>query len=388
MKQYVFISLFISLITISFIAIINYIVDPIDIFGSTKYKYFNAVKPSLETHIRTWKAYKLNEHPDTILLGTSRIMQGIDPTNANFASHHVFNCGIAGGLPFEFEYFFDKALKNGKLKTVIIGLDEHAFYYRNLSTPDFKISDFDTNIFSKYTYLFSVDIFQESIQTILKQHSRMPFLSNGLQNDLIAQDYVNNFGHHNKFLLSEAGYRTHDYSSKIRDEHQLEHFKAFSRLLIKAHKNNVQTILFISPSHARQWEVLDSTIGFDKLEKWKRNIVEINEKTAKNMGKRPFVIWDFSSYNELTTEPVPPLNDHTTQMEWWWDSNHYKIKLGNIILDRMFNTNFHNGMDYPDFGVKLTSENIEQHLSLLRKQRQAWQRLHPEDIKAIQSLKH
>lgn len=164
--------------------------------------------------------------------------------------------------------------------------------------------------------------------------------------------------------------------------------QAFSRILIKAHQKNVNMILFISPSHARQWEVLDSTIGFDKLEKWKRTIVDINEKTAKKMGKQPFVIWDFSGYDELTTEPVPSLHNRTTQMKWWWDSNHYKIELGNVILDRIFSTNFHNGAHYSYFGVKLTSRNIEQHLNLLRKQRQQWQHSHPEDVNAIQSLKH
>lgn len=366
----------------------NYIIDPIDLFKSPSIEGFNSVKPFVETHTRTWKAYKLDDKPDTLLLGTSRIMGGIDPENHNFSNHEVFNAGIPGGRPFEFQYYFEKALNNGSLKTLIIGLDEHAFYYKELTTPDFRESDFASGSANKYFYLLSLDMLKMSLRTIQDQKQQKKlFLSNGLENGEIPLNYVEIHGYRKKFLLSEEGYRYNEYSPAGRNQYETAHFKAFSNILMKAHQNDINVLLFISPCHARQWEVLNSTVGFDKLENWKRIIVNINEKIANDMHTKAFALWDFSGYDKLITEEVPAINDTKTKMKWWWDSNHYKKELGDIVLDRMMDTNYSGGQNYSDFGVKLTGENIESHLHALRIQRQEWRSSHPADIAEIEALK-
>lgn len=387
MKRLAFSSLFSAFVIVFFISAFNFSVDPIDIFNSPKLEGFNAVKPMVESHVRTWKAYHLNNAPEVIFLGTSRIMEGLDPANRNFKSLKVFNCGIPGGRPYEYEYYFNKALSGGSLKTLIIGLDEHAFYYKTLTTPDFIKSDFSSGIAGKSRYLLSSDIFKESIKTIFQQRQKPPFLSNGLENSAMIQDYITRNGHRQKFLVSEKGYIGSEYSKLGRDQEQTAHFNALSRILDKAYNNNINVILFISPSHARQWEVLNNMIGYDKFETWKRAIIALNEKEAEKAHKPPFPLWDFSGYNKLTAEEVPTINDTKTKMQWWWDSNHYKKELGDIVLDRMLDTNYSGGQNYPDFGVKLTSKNIESHLYTLRAQRQKWQSSHPLDIAEIEALK-
>ncbi|MFC1932391.1 hypothetical protein ACFLXU_02005 [Chloroflexota bacterium] len=49
-------------------------------------------------------------------------------------------------------------------------------------------------------------------------------------------------------------------------------------------------------------------------------------------------------------------------MQWYWDSSHYKKELGDLMLDKIFN--YHeSGRIVPDnFGVLITSDNIERHL--------------------------
>lgn len=74
-------------------------------------------------------------------------------------------------------------------------------------------------------------------------------------------------------------------------------------------------------------------------------------------------------------------------MRWYWDSSHYKKEIGDIVLDRMFDGNFSGGKNYPNFGVKLTHQTIEAHLSKLRTDRTRWQLTHQADLAEIKALK-
>jgi len=115
--------------------------------------------------------------------------------------------------------------------------------------------------------------------------------------------------------------------------------------------------------------------------------VLLNEKIAKEKNTKPYVIWDFSGYHDLTSEPVPDKTDKKIKMRYDYESSHYTPTLGDIVLDRIFDGNFSGGQNYPDFGVKLTSQNIKFHLEKLRKDRIRWQIAHPLDVAEIRALK-
>ena len=107
-------------------------------------------------------------------------------------------------------------------------------------------------------------------------------------------------------------------------------------------------------------------------EKWKFEIVRINEVEAKRHGKEPFPIWDFSGFNSVTTETIPPINDSESQMQWYWESSHYKRELGDLVLDRVFNYNNLSRNVPDDFGVLLSLDNIASHLSKVRSDYDIW----------------
>ncbi|GFZ91240.1 hypothetical protein [Okeania sp. KiyG1] len=73
-------------------------------------------------------------------------------------------------------------------------------------------------------------------------------------------------------------------------------------------ENNIKLILFISPSHATQWEAIRATGEWSTFEEWKREVVKITP------------VFDFSGYNTITTEPIH--ND----MENYRDNSHYTKK--------------------------------------------------------------
>ncbi len=364
-----------------FVGGFNLIIDPYDIFDSPKIDGLNKNKPEVDTHLRIYKAIRLQQlKPQTIFIGTSRTEEGIDTTNKNIKGT-AYNSAISSGLPAEYEYYIDTAIKNGA-KDVYIGVDLFAFFAKD----EFR-GGFDKSAFEKFEpakYIFSYDALTSSLKTIGSKKPS-PYLQTGTRDPIKLQiecDEKN--GHKKIFQNSEDGYFKTAYSKGF-NKAQTAHWQAFERILDKAHKSGVKITLFISPSHARQWEVLAITQGWGMFEEYRRRLVAVNEDVGRRNGKEAFVLWDFAGYHQLTTESVP--DDPKAIMKWYWDSSHYKKELGDIVLDRMFDGNFSGGQDYPDFGVKLTSQNIDAHLAKLRAERERWRATHPVDVAEIEALK-
>jgi len=110
------------------------------------------------------------------------------------------------------------------------------------------------------------------------------------------------------------------------------------------------------------------------------------EVEAQRARKKPFPIWDFSGYNSITTEELPAIDEPTQTMKWYAESSHYSKNACVLILNRMFNPTI-TGKDAPnDFGVIITTENIEGHLGLIRASRKQYVETHAEDVSEIREL--
>lgn len=370
------------LILLTFISIFNWLINPFDIFDSPKISHLNENKLKVSKYSRVYKAVVLKKtKPKIIFLGTSRTEYGMDPNNQNLNFTTAYNSAFASGFPVEYEYYADMAIKNG-VKHIIIGTDFFAFYSKDLMRPGFDKEVFNDSIPVKY--LLSLSACESSFK-VISNKKRMEYLETGQRSPYSLQkDFSQNGSYKKSFQKNEKGYLSNAYQRDFCKIKQ-EHWKAFDRILDKAYQHNVKVTLFISPSHARQWEVLDRAQGYEVFEEFKRRLVTANERAAIKNMKDPFPLWDFTGYGQLTTEAVP--NDSKTKMKWYWDSSHYKKELGDIVLDRMFDGNFSGGQNYPDFGVKLTSKNIETHLKKLRKDRIKWQNSHSIDVQEIRDLK-
>jgi len=139
-----------------------------------------------------------------------------------------------------------------------------------------------------------------------------------------------------------------------------------------AHAQNIGLTLVIAPSHARQLETIAGAGLWSEFEAWKRMLVSIDAEEARTAGRPALAIWDFSGYNEVTTEPFPALDDRRA-MRWYYDSSHATPAAGNRVLDRL------SGKEDPSFGVMLTAANIESHLAETRAARARWRESNPRD---------
>ena len=157
------------------------------------------------------------------------------------------------------------------------------------------------------------------------------------------------FGYHTQYKLSE------------------DRFNDFKKIVEFCRQNNIELIVFISPSHATQWEALRVTDRWDSFEEWKRKMVAITP------------VWDFSGYNSVTSEPIQPI------MSNYVDNSHYTPNIGDFVLNRILS---HNVEQVPeDFGVLITSENIEQHLAKIRSDREEWAKMRPNEVELVETLK-
>jgi hypothetical protein len=85
-------------------------------------------------------------------------------------------------------------------------------------------------------------------------------------------------------------------------------------------------------------------------------------------------------------EAVPALGDKETMMLWFWESSHYRKELGDLVLDRVLNYSDPNRRIADDFGVLLTSENVEKHLASIREAHQLYRQAHREEVTEIEDL--
>lgn len=387
-----------TLLTLFVIIAFNRLIDPYALYGGPTIEGVNANKPAFSSHLYMAKAIAIqNIQPTTISLGSSRGERGMDPLHPALSDSNSYNLAISGSSIYEALRYFEHAHALQPLQQVVLGLGLRQFKHQDQINPTFKeerlavsangVPQNQSLLPTDLEIVASLDSVVASIETLWKQNETPYYLPHGEYNpQRLIEDMTE---YRTDFLSNEKGYINSDYKDFTLTNNKgkgstLRHYR---KLLATAYQDNIDLKIFIYPCHARQWEALSVAGLWNEWEQWKRQLVALNELIAAEQGKTPFVLWDFSGYNHYTTEVVPPLDDTKTQMQWYWESSHYKKELGDLVLDRIFNYSDPQRTIEKGFGVQLTSSNIEFHLQQIRQDRQQWRESHPEDVAEIESLK-
>lgn len=375
----------------------NWLVDPYRIFGGPVIDGFNALKPAIAKNQRIFETVSVaRKPPQAIILGTSRADVGLDPEHPALSRWNTFNLATSGQPIYETMRLFKHALDGGRLEVAAIGLDFSSSNIFQSVPADFDESNFRSGRAIKL--LFSFPALRDSLETINQQDrkailtERGLFQSNGFRMSSF-EHIMNKGGHHRAFIESETTYLNfaylpppryaYEFADTVSGRSTLNYLR---EMLALAYQRGVDTYLLISPCHARQLEIIDTLSLFGKFEEWKRRLVRINEEEARKVHKPPFPLWDFSGYNSITTEAVPPPGDASTRMRWYWESSHYTKEAGDLMLNRIFGYQAPNATLPEDFGVRLTTANIEGHLARIRADRQRYRQTNREDVAEIRSL--
>ncbi len=340
---------------------VNYIIDPYGIYYKYEDDIFQFKKITQSEKMRFIKPIIIeNIRPKSIVLGTSRAEHGYNPEHEYFQKPS-YNLGLTSASMYETTINLKHAIKQGNLKQVLLVLDYRMFNDKNqIQLQDFQYY-FDGSR-GKYSYLYSLDTFKDSLRTIFKTYK--PFFLYHFNGRIIHEYEMSKLLKLKSQLLAMNGYEKNYYKllkkEYIYKDTKKGSFEDFDELLKLCHQNNIKLEIIFGPSHIRQWEALAYYLGDDTFSNWKRDVVVRVEKIAKEFNKNPYKIIDFSIYHSLTSEKMPSNKNET--MLHYYDASHYNQKLGNIVLNSLADKS-----EFKDFGIEISTQNIEQHLNYQQK---------------------
>lgn len=415
MRKHVIYICVITIILLVMFVCFNWIIDPYKIWDVPEIPGVNTSRGLVQTHQRIQKTIGLSRHQgNTFILGTSRSNNGLDPTHPALGGKAV-NMAISGQPYRETRKLFDLLASRKKHSEFIIGLD---FFEANNYLgypPDFTEDNYSN--FRDMQLLLSASTLSDSTlvltdSALSKFSSELtPTETNSRSNAFtrkvweaprmlgetkglhLMSDPRNEGGHRAVFKYSERFFSSIFYLPQPSCSFSLHaingkntHMEEIRSIISRAHREHISIKFFISPSHARQWETLAAAGLWGLWEEWKRDLVKMNEVEAQLAGQPPFPLWDFSGYNTISLETVPPLGDTNLLMHWYYDSSHYTPATGDMLLDRILYYNSPERIIPDDFGVLLSSNNLDAHLANIRATREHYRLTHPEDIAEIETM--
>ncbi len=352
------------------VAGINVVVDPYGLFGIVEIKGFNAEKPARDGS-HTLKSLQLRRQDyEVVVLGSSRAQLGIDPTSPTLNGARAFNLGLVDLSMTELEHVVDYLLQHQAPHTVLIGVDLISFNANRPANHDFAESGFAGNgLLTVYVRrVVSTRAFADSLSTVvynLAGAGRSPFDRHGARKRPADARY----DHREAFRHMIAYYAKWDFYADF--VYGADNVWALRRSVERLLDRNIGVFLFISPVHASQLEVMRLMGLYDEFERTKRDLVALT--SALDAGDR-LQLWDFSGYNSITLEHLPPPHSGDA-MHWYWEQAHYRRATGDLMLARMLGTAGWNEHIPADFGVRLGPRNIDAHLVEMR-----WGRVRYHDI--------
>lgn len=391
-KKYLLILFTTSIILALIIILTNYLINPYQVFNN---QFVDIKKKSAaQTQVRLSKAYQLNHMaPKTVILGTSRSAVGLDPNHVNLNLKPTYNLSIDGANLGELYSYLIHANQHKSIKQVILAadfmsfnqnMDDLADYSAKRLFPNRQYSQLAKDYFSS---LFSQQALIDSYKTISNKFSpglpAMNIYGQTLEHGIYSYQQQNG-GHHATSIYSETNYvnnvwRPHNsYDYKFRNQD-------YTKFLDYCYSNNIELLIFISPTHARHRILIDQVGLWESFENFKRELVSINKLVATKYRAAEFAIWDFSVFSKITTESMPKITEPNTSMQWYWESAHYKQSLGNIILSTILG-NDNNIPNNKDYAVKLQSENLEDVLAKIRQDKLIYNLTNQQEIAELKNI--
>ncbi len=168
-------------------------VDPYGIHRFFTLEKVNARRGSIESHMRRTKAADIiRRRPQILLVGTSRILRGMDPRRLKEAAQReTYNLGLSNLRMREALLFIDHALANTRPDLVIFGADLFSF---NAAEQTFEGVDYEKlggrSLLPYWTEaFFSASALRDSIATVKDNLTRQGPSDGAHRSDFRADGY-------------------------------------------------------------------------------------------------------------------------------------------------------------------------------------------------------
>ena len=317
----------------------NFVLDKYGVFQTPKQGQVTVYNEPNKMFLKTDYVLKHPDKFDSFVFGSSRVGL-LDVTK--MPGGKFYNMAYSEGLPKEHLENIKLLLKHGiKIKNIIIGLDD--FTYRispdkhkdePLRLAHYETSLNDRNWFTHYWYYLFLKIKWEDLSRYSQRYYQEMFNTGTTQP---SEDYERRIDSDIDTYRKDPKFRqfSHTYVPTERTEQTLNEL---SEIIEICKKNNIKLIFLINPIHHFTYNRTDIAHFLD----FKRQLAGITD------------YWDFSGLNSITLDNGQ-----------FYETSHYRLRVGDMILSKIFG----DGSKAPaDFGHLVTKDNFPLHRARLIKE--------------------
>ena len=376
------------------VAALNLLIDPYDVSRILDLPRLNATKPSELGRARLRKPFDLwRRSYDVVALGTSQVEHGIDPEHPGLSARGLtlYNAGISEERPFEQALLLRHAAEKTHVRFAIVALD-FLRYVGGGGKPELMPANWARSraVIDYLKSLVSATAVRDSIATIGASWDGTPTLQHLPDGLLNIEQYFSAVGqpdYRSQFNSVDAAYLNGAYKPMLDRRLEFERVgfdhSALAEMLRTTTRFHLQLHVFIPPSHARHAEVV-RFLGLEPLfRQWLRELACVVASTDSN--RTSVRLWDFSGYNSVTTEAIPPFGSKV-RMQWYQDSLHFSRRTGRAIVDMVLGFPPSELAKDQTFGVQVTPANIDEYFEHRRIDRERYLAANPEIEAEIAAL--
>lgn len=382
-RSYVTIFCGVSMLAVAAVATLNYRVDPY-LIHQWDTPQVQQLRPGREKLSAWGKTYALAKfRPDIVYAGNSRTELGLPTRMPLFADKAVFNGALSGASLGDAIAMVQHASAVSQLDTVVWGIDAPSF------SMEIGNTDFDRELVARDGFYLwrrglinikralTMDMTRDSISLLrgtFGQSCLSSLALHGQRDDRCVRDRIDGWGGTSKAIVP----RLREY---IRGAGPTgEAMQAFDRSVAGLCRTGTRVRLYINPTHAMTSDALYWSGKWAAMEVWQGRLSDLGERyREQGCDVR---IYDFSGFNSITTEAVPQVSSKP-DMQYYWETSHYRVNVGQMILARMFG-----GTDQlpDDFGVELTPAELPQHLTNQRTRRDRYHQTHAAETGMVRDV--
>ncbi len=400
----------------------------------------DAPKPALATHQRLYKAHRLTEvEADLLILGSSRLLRGIDPTSPHLlaARGRAYNAALNDASIYEVRRYAQHGLALTGARHLLIGLDFYTFHIPFSLNPAFHEDRLAVGPGGRWQpfhgqadlgrVLLTWDATRDSRKAIrvvdrTVGEAEMHFRRTGMGSAAGEDAFVAQSGQYWAFRRKELGYMLTRglgyFAGRQRPVAVERAWQDLERLLDLVAEEGVSADFVLPPIHARLQEVIHR-IAADLpagprpwgLAPWKRRLVATFAAARARHPDLDVRLWDFCTCNPYSTETVaaPPVRElsasflvtrysellapfglditvETSLAEHYWEPSHFKPHVGDAMLERIYRHKAGTATDpRAPFGVRLVPDNLAAHLEVQAERRRTYRATHPRVLAEIEA---
>lgn len=370
--RYVVQLLTVTLALLGTVALLQLYLDPFGVWHSyAEVARMNAVthaKPGIDSDPRFAKPLQvINLKPQTIIVGSSRVRDGMDPALLDgLVPAPIMNYGTAGMRATEGARFIRHAMDVAQVQTVIWGLDFFGFNDLNMNEMGkdgfnilqarFRPSDVARLLIAWPTLELSGEMFNGKAITLPNGFNHAPATP--------AAEILHSI------LRNAVGFGKVDFLyGNFRSF--AAHMQEFEQAIAYATSKGVKVYLYTSPLHGLVMESIFQKDSQNAFLAWKKAVATVAQKYN-------VPIYDYMTYNSITTA------DGAEAARYFFDGAHFTPLVSRLILGKYFPVPPAEGQTSPaDFGVPLKVATVDKHWTELLLQRQEYVLTHKNEVESL-----